>query len=940
MAVPSWRTPEGFLSTVTERTYVNIPLVTNNSCTVSVISGSLPTGLSLSNIGRITGYPASTGGTTRTQFVVRASNVSGITDRTFIIDTQGLSNLTWITPEGWLNLGFGKEYYVINKEYVDFQFQANPGQILAAISSNLPQQVNTIYLDSLLDVDTGQPGTWRQIGGYGIQAGTTITNISSSFNPTFNGYEVGISLPTTEPLSTGSNIVLYDSLPQGQTIKFYVEEGSGQLPPGLILSPSGHLTGYVYDNLGLDYQVSSTGGYDDEKYDGYPYDHGTLYNGKYLDQVYQYIPKIYQFSITASDGVTAVKRDFKTIIVDPRNLLGDGIATFASGILAAESGYLIAPTWLGPTGYPVSDTAVVPTQTLNATIDQATVNVGQTAQILATALFTDGNIFDVTANSTYIANNASIATVNSVGQVTAISTGVATFTVRFRGRTAAVSLSVVVPVLGLAALDLIPGPISLAIGDTQQLTAIAIFPSGTETNVTNISDYISSGAPTTVNSTGLVTGATSGVDNISASYLGLTATVVATVATPNLSIIELTSPYSTSTYGASVAYGTDTSVYMSVGDSVSFQSYYSKIDTLKGNIVWQKSFSESINWPSITVDCLTRSGDYIYFTQQSSINTGDILFKCALDGTIIWSADIGGNSAPCQDIGVNDQLGHVYVITVGGLLIVNSSTGSGIFYMEVPANCPTLSIAVDSVNYYIYVAAGTYLYQIAWDSIPYINWQYDVGNNSGFDSSVAVGSDGIYLATRILAADGGLFLIKFDSSGTIIWSRTFTGPYYGLFTISVSLCLDSDNNSYITAITDQYTITICSLDSSGNDRWANSISINDFSKQFITVSNIGYLQKRPSNSSRYTSIGGSNKLAIAVQRTADTTGTYQAILFNFPIDGTSTGTHGIYDYYPAGVTSSNYPASYTTSGLSSYYSGYSNNIIYYEPTYTTNILRL
>lgn len=351
MTAPVWQTSAGFLGTVTERTPVSITLSVDVPSNFSVISGHLPTGLSLSSSGVISGTPASIGETVRTQFVVRArdaSNTRLITDRTFSIDVTGLSNLGWVTPAGFINAGIGKEYYVINKEPVDFQFIANAGQLSYTLSTSTDALVTTLFFNTLTNIDLGQPGVYRQIGGTGIQSGTTITNISNVFNPVYNGYAVGISLPTTQALDTGSTIILYDTLPSNRTVKYYIEDQDGQLPPGLTLDSNGKLTGIVKDNLALNYQSSLTGGYDSEKYDGYPYDHWTIVNGVYTQQVTKYIPKTYQFKVTATDGLQTIKQMFYIEVVDPSNLSADGTFTEASGPLAAESSYLVLPNWLTP----------------------------------------------------------------------------------------------------------------------------------------------------------------------------------------------------------------------------------------------------------------------------------------------------------------------------------------------------------------------------------------------------------------------------------------------------------------------------------------------------------------------------------------------------------------------------------------------------------------
>ena len=65
------------------------------------------------------------------------------------------------------------------------------------------------------------------------------------------------------------------SIPAGQQLRFYIEEGSGQLPPGLKLSQNGLLYGTIDDSLDLDYKVVQ-GTYDRDYYDVNPYDYASL----------------------------------------------------------------------------------------------------------------------------------------------------------------------------------------------------------------------------------------------------------------------------------------------------------------------------------------------------------------------------------------------------------------------------------------------------------------------------------------------------------------------------------------------------------------------------------------------------------------------------------------------------------------------------------------
>lgn len=344
MTLPVWQTAEGFIGTSTERVSYTFTLTTVSTSSFSVISGSLPSGLTLTTDGIITGIPASVGGLVSNQFVVRAANDTGITDRTFILDTFGESNLTWVTPAGYISAGFGNEQYVINKEYVDFQFEATPGSSTVTITTSTRKKVNTLYVNTLTGVDAGQPGAFREIAGIGIQTGTTITNVISIFNSNRGGYPIDISLPTYNTAS--GTLTLFDSLPPGQVLRYYIEDGDGQLPPGLTLYEDGRLYGLVNDNLAVNYFISA-GGYDDDPYSDYPYDYGVLFNGQYVRPQLRYIPKVYQFRVSISDTLSVAKRDFVIRVVDPSNLTGDTSYSDASGPLASESDYLVMPVWLG-----------------------------------------------------------------------------------------------------------------------------------------------------------------------------------------------------------------------------------------------------------------------------------------------------------------------------------------------------------------------------------------------------------------------------------------------------------------------------------------------------------------------------------------------------------------------------------------------------------------
>ena len=211
MTRPIWITPAGFLSTATELISTSTTLsATGTNISYSLISGSLPVGLSLSTAGTISGTPREVIKTTRSKFVVRAVNTGGVADRTFSIDTEGPTNPIWSTGPGYLPIGYAGQGYALNYQYVE--------------------------------------------------------------------YSVAASAQT---------------LPAGYKLRYYLSEGE-KLPPGLILSDDGVISGYVKDKF-----VTT-----DLNFVGFP--------------------KVYTFNITASDGAsTSTSGAFKIMVINGDILRSD-----------------------------------------------------------------------------------------------------------------------------------------------------------------------------------------------------------------------------------------------------------------------------------------------------------------------------------------------------------------------------------------------------------------------------------------------------------------------------------------------------------------------------------------------------------------------------------------------------------------------------------------
>lgn len=163
----------------------------------------------------------------------------------------------------------------------------------------------------IIDVDGPDDITWNT---YTITTGTTTGTLTTS---TSEGYlSLGLN---GEPYVFNNQWVDFQLLaenlnsPSGTPVKYFIGNRDGKLPPGLILEENGRIRGFVKDKLTFDGDSSPTGGYDDESFDGYSYDHAT---GISSVIPITSVPKIYQFNITATNGVKSFKRLFKILVVN------------------------------------------------------------------------------------------------------------------------------------------------------------------------------------------------------------------------------------------------------------------------------------------------------------------------------------------------------------------------------------------------------------------------------------------------------------------------------------------------------------------------------------------------------------------------------------------------------------------------------------------------
>ena len=157
--------------------------------------------------------------------------------------------------------------------------------------------------------------------------------------------------------------IIDPDLPTGESLEYFIEDDGGELPPGIELGrTTGKLTGIVEPLLALE-KRSEAGFYDTNVYGTYPFDFGVRsangFESFYYDTTfYDYaIPtaspkklnRFYAFTVSVSDGVTIIKRQFKIYLVGDDFLRTDNtIMQLATGLFTADNTYLRAPVWLTP----------------------------------------------------------------------------------------------------------------------------------------------------------------------------------------------------------------------------------------------------------------------------------------------------------------------------------------------------------------------------------------------------------------------------------------------------------------------------------------------------------------------------------------------------------------------------------------------------------------
>lgn len=367
MPLSVWTHLSGYsFGTFQERSVLELSLPTTNDTGVSfrVLSGTLPPGLRIENKS-IVGTPFEVARETVFQFVLRAEfdkiissykngNIE-ILNHELTSSSNGDEFLFKSSDEQFENLTVGTRYYI---RYVnENELSIYPTQADAL------EGTNKIVLESYKI-----PSVHTHII-YQISDRTYSMAITGADAPVFETPEGNLDLNNNQQYYVlDSSLVDYQlqafdfDTSVGQRLTYFIATGDGELPPGLSLTDTGKIVGFVepvtsirpedgtglydtsfYDKIAYDFGVRSSNGFDSYKYDNIFYDYNKpTATPKKLNRNYEFI-------VTLTDGDSIAKRKFRIFVIGDDYFRSDNelvwIDNSNTGIFTADATFMRRPAW-------------------------------------------------------------------------------------------------------------------------------------------------------------------------------------------------------------------------------------------------------------------------------------------------------------------------------------------------------------------------------------------------------------------------------------------------------------------------------------------------------------------------------------------------------------------------------------------------------------------
>jgi hypothetical protein len=193
MTQPVWNTTSGLIDTYPYGISMSYqlsasPVLPATFLSYKLLSGSLPTGLSLNSSGLISGIPGEVSDETDYTFVVRATdNFNNVRDRTFIIRISGYITPSFTIPAGLIFSGFDSRWIELSIPYSNpsnisnLQISLAEGSIPSGLEINSEGIIRGYATKPIIESDHTQ-----------IKVIATLTNLSNEIICTnTDGFEIG-----------------------------------------------------------------------------------------------------------------------------------------------------------------------------------------------------------------------------------------------------------------------------------------------------------------------------------------------------------------------------------------------------------------------------------------------------------------------------------------------------------------------------------------------------------------------------------------------------------------------------------------------------------------------------------------------------------------------------------------------------------------------------
>jgi uncharacterized protein YjdB len=176
---------------------------------------------------------------------------------------------------------------------------------------------------------------------------------------------------------------------------------------------------------------------------------------------------------------------------------------------------------------------------INVGVPSPSLAAGATEQLSATGVYSDSSTQNLTNQVTWQSSDATVASLNSGGLLTALKKGSITVTASFNSISGAGTVTV--GSAPLSSISINPVAFSIASGQSKQLFVQAVYGDGTAQDVTSQVTWNSdTPAAAAVDSNGRVTGASAGTSTITATFALKQAQAAATVTSAQLQSITVT----------------------------------------------------------------------------------------------------------------------------------------------------------------------------------------------------------------------------------------------------------------------------------------------------------------------------------------------------------------------------------------------------------------